>query len=121
MLLLCLVALICSVAFGEVSVTGAPQTIYDRSPKIRLKGSGFDAEDHDITLEISASGQPPLKVDKDFTLTKDDDGEGVLLKLVAGRRYAFLLFLSYIWCEIILFICVFVSPWFLFLNFSVQF
>lgn len=87
MLLLCLVALICSVAFGEVSVTGAPQTIYDRSPKIRLKGSGFDAEDHDITLEISASGQPPLKVDKDFTLTKDDDGEGVLLKLVAGRRW----------------------------------
>jgi len=75
---------------AEVTVVGSPQVIYDRSPKIRLKGSGFDAEDHDITLEIGASGVPPLKVDKDFTVTKDDDGEGVVLRLVAGRKYVFL-------------------------------
>lgn len=72
---------------AEVTVVGSPQVIYDRSPKIRLKGSGFDAEDHDITLEIGASGVPPLKVDKDFTVTKDDDGEGVVLRLVAGRKW----------------------------------
>jgi len=47
-----------------------PQTIYDRSPKLRIKGSGFDVEDHDITLEISASGQAPLKGGKDFQSQK---------------------------------------------------
>jgi len=74
---------------AEVTLVGNPQVIYDRSPKIRLKGSGFDADDHDIKLEMSAAGLPPLKVGKDFSLTKDEDGEGVILKLMAGRRYVF--------------------------------
>jgi len=71
---------------AEVTLVGSPQVIYDRSPKIRLKGSGFDADDHDIKLEISASGQAPLKIGKDFSLTKDEDGEGIILKLMAGRK-----------------------------------
>ncbi len=86
--ILCLALLVClQTVFAEVVVTSKPQTIYDRSPKIRLKGSGFDAEDHDINLEISASGQPPLKMNKDFSLTKDEDGEGVVLKLMANRKW----------------------------------
>lgn len=86
--ILLLVALACiQLIVAEVTVIGAPQVIYDRSPKLRIKGSGFDAEDHDITIELSASGQPSLKVEKDFTLTKDEQGEGVILKLLSTRKW----------------------------------
>jgi len=73
---------------AEVTIlVSQPQTIYDRSPKLRIKGSGFDVEDHDISLEISASGQAPLKVNKDYSITKDEQGEGIILKLMANRRW----------------------------------
>ena len=62
------------------------KTIYDKSPKIRIKGSGFDANDHDITLTLGATGQDPLKVDKDFLVTKDSDGDGLILKLIGKRK-----------------------------------
>lgn len=87
-----LILLVCctvSSVVAEVTVLqGQVQTIYDRSPKLRIKGSGFDADDHDITLELSASGQPSLKVNKDFTITKDEQGEGIILKLLSNRRWA---------------------------------
>lgn len=69
---------------AEVTVLKAVQTIYDRSPKLRIRGSGFDADEHSIILEMSASGQPSLRVDKDFLITKDDDG--LILKLLSARR-----------------------------------
>ena len=77
---LCLSALVSA----EVTVLKIVQTIYDRSPKLRIKGTGFDADDHDITLDISASGQESLRADKDFLITKDDDG--IILKLLSARR-----------------------------------
>ena len=70
---------------AEVTVLKIVQTIYDRSPKLRIRGSGFDADEHSIILEMSASGQPSLRVDKDFLITKDDDG--LILKLLSARRY----------------------------------
>ena len=73
-----------SLAVAEVTVLKVVQTIYDRSPKLRIKGTGFDADDHDITLDISATGQESLKADKDFLITKDDDG--IILKLLSARR-----------------------------------
>eukprot|EP01041_Mallomonas_annulata_P008000 gene8000-16377_t len=79
-----------SLAFVAAEVTilqGQVQTIYDRSPKLRIKGSGFDAPDHDITLELSATGQTSLRVNKDFTITKDEQGEGIILKLLSNRRW----------------------------------
>ena len=82
-----LFALCLSFVAAEVTILqGQVQTIYDRSPKLRIKGSGFDAQDHDIVLEISASGQPTLRVNKDFTITKDEQGEGIILKLLSNRR-----------------------------------
>ena len=69
---------------GEVTVLKVVQTIYDRSPKLRIRGSGFDVDEHSILLELSASGQPSLKADKDYLITKDDDG--ILLKLLSARR-----------------------------------
>ena len=72
--------------FSEVTVLKTVQTIYDKSPKLRIRGSGFDADDHDIILELGASGQPSLKVDKDFLISKDNDGDGLILKLLGNRK-----------------------------------
>lgn len=71
---------------AEVTVLKAVQVLYDRSPKLRIRGTGFDADEHDIILEISATGQPSLKADKDYLLTKDDEGDGIILKLLSARR-----------------------------------
>ncbi len=73
------------VLLAEVTVLRAVQVIYDKSPKLRIKGSGFDAQDHDINLEIGASGQP-LIADKDYMVTKDSDGDGLILKLLGNRK-----------------------------------
>jgi hypothetical protein len=72
------------IVFAEVTVLKVVQTIYDRSPKLRIRGSGFEADEHSIILELSAPGQPSLKADKDFLITKDDDG--IILKLLSARR-----------------------------------
>mmetsp|Transcript_16378 Transcript_16378/g.15700 ORF Transcript_16378/g.15700 Transcript_16378/m.15700 type:complete len:936 (-) Transcript_16378:423-3230(-) len=76
---------IVEIALAEVTVLKVVQTIYDRSPKLRIRGSGFDEAEHNILLELSASGQPSLKIDKDFLITKDDDG--IILKLLSARRW----------------------------------
>lgn len=75
-----------STVFSEVTVLKVVQTIYDKSPKLRIRGSGFDADDHDIILELGASGQPSLKVDKDYLISKDNDGDGLILKLLGNRK-----------------------------------
>jgi hypothetical protein len=72
------------ISIAEVTVLKAVQTIYDRSPKLRIKGSGFDADEHSIVLELAAQGQPFLRADKDFLITKDDDG--LILKLLSARK-----------------------------------
>jgi hypothetical protein len=77
----------CGLVASEVTVLRAVQTIYDRSPKLRIKGTGFDADEHDITLELGATGQSSLRVDKDYLISKDPDGEGIILKLLSARRY----------------------------------
>lgn len=58
-----------SIAIGEVTVMKTTQYIYDKSPKLRIRGSGFDADDHDIILELSARGGKNLVVDKVIFLT----------------------------------------------------
>ena len=73
------------IASAEITILKFVQTIYDRSPKLRIKGSGFDADEHSILLTLNAQGQPPLKLDKDFLITKDDDG--IILKLLSIRRW----------------------------------
>lgn len=78
-ILLCL-----HVVLAEVTVLKAVQTIYDRSPKLRIRGSGFDVDEHSIFLDISASGQASLRADKDYLISKDDDG--IILKLLSARR-----------------------------------
>ena len=69
---------------AEVTVLSGVQTLYDKSPKLRIKGTGFDGDEHHIFLDMGASGQTPLKLDKDYIITKDD--EGLILKLLTGRK-----------------------------------
>ena len=78
-----LLASVCAI-FAEVTVLKAVQTIYDRSPKLRIKGTGFDADEHSLILDLAATGQTSLRVDKDFLITKDDDG--LILKLLSARK-----------------------------------
>lgn len=73
---------------AEVTVLRTAQYIYDKSPKLRIKGSGFDVDDHDIILELAANGQSNLQVDKDFMISKDGDGDGLILKLLGNRKWA---------------------------------
>lgn len=70
---------------GEVTVMTATQYIYEISPKLRIRGSGFDAPNHEIILDIGSPGQPYLSVDKDFLISKDSDD--LVLKLLGNRRY----------------------------------
>ena len=70
--------------YAKVTVLKIVQTVYDFSRKLRIKGTGFNANDHDITLDLSAPGQESLKADKDFLISKDDDG--IILKLLSAGR-----------------------------------
>ncbi|KAJ1427341.1 hypothetical protein B484DRAFT_450320 [Ochromonadaceae sp. CCMP2298] len=72
---------------AEVTVLKSSQVVYDKSPKLRIKGSGFDADDHDIKLDLGAIGQPRLVPDKDFMVSKDSDGDGLILKLLGNRKW----------------------------------
>lgn len=87
-LIVCLLLVSClQCILSEVTVLRTVQSIYDRSPKLRIRGSGFDVDEHSIILEISAQGQPSLRADKDYLLSKDDDG--IILKLLSARRYIY--------------------------------
>ena len=76
--------IVVEIALAEVIILRAMQTIYDRSPKLRIKGCGFDADEHDISITLGSQNQPALKLGQDFSLTKDDDG--LILKLLSVRR-----------------------------------
>ena len=54
LILFILIAIATCVA--EVTVLKWTQTVYDRSPKVYIRGSGFDAPE-DIVLDIGAAGE----------------------------------------------------------------
>ncbi|KAJ1428075.1 hypothetical protein B484DRAFT_450036 [Ochromonadaceae sp. CCMP2298] len=72
---------------AEVTVLKQVQTIYDRTPKIRIRGSGFEAEEADTKIDVGAIGQKSLVLNTDFTLSKDPDGDGIILKLTEDRTW----------------------------------
>eukprot|EP01033_Poteriospumella_lacustris_P014849 gene14849-10618_t len=74
--------------FGQVTVRQVTQYIYDKSENLRIRGSGFDANDHDILLDLGSAGQPSLVADKVFMISKDSNGDGLILKLLGNRRWA---------------------------------
>lgn len=76
------------VLLAEVTIVRVVQTIYDQSPKLRIRGSGFDASDSDINIDLGVAGQNYLVRDRDFMISKDSDGDGIILKLLSNRRYS---------------------------------
>lgn len=83
--LLCLALL--ALAAAEVTILKSVTYLYDRSPKLRIRGDGFESvSEHDIILDIGATGQPTLRMDKDYLLSKDPDGDGIILKLLSARK-----------------------------------
>jgi hypothetical protein len=70
-----------AVALAEIEITVQPITVYDRSPKLRIRGTGFAAQEHEIQLTF----EPELIEGKDYSLDKKND-EGIILKLLAGKR-----------------------------------
>jgi hypothetical protein len=72
---------------SEVVVVQKDQTIYDTSPKVYITGVGFDAPNENITIDISANGEEPLRKDIDFALSKSEDGLILeLLDNLSSRR-----------------------------------
>ncbi len=69
-----------------INIEETNQYIYDNSPKLRISGTGFNAEDHDILLELTPEGQQSLVTGKDFLVTKDNEGSGLFLMLLENRR-----------------------------------
>jgi hypothetical protein len=69
-----------------VTVLKQVQTVYVQSPKLRIRGSGFDVDVQDIILEIGSQGQPFLVADKDYLINADEDGDGLILKLLSNRK-----------------------------------
>lgn len=73
-----------SLTASLVTVLQSSQIYYDRSPKIRIKGSGFNVEDRNVYLDI-ATNIGTLTKNKDYMINMDGDGEGVILKLLSNR------------------------------------
>eukprot|EP00608_Synchroma_pusillum_P009885 CAMPEP_0198428070 /NCGR_PEP_ID=MMETSP1452-20131203/6326_1 /TAXON_ID=1181717 /ORGANISM="Synchroma pusillum, Strain CCMP3072" /LENGTH=894 /DNA_ID=CAMNT_0044148453 /DNA_START=16 /DNA_END=2700 /DNA_ORIENTATION=+ len=65
------------------SMDHAVSTIYDRSPKLRLRGDWGAVDEHTIHLKFF----PNLIEDKNYLLTKQDDNV-LVLKLLLGHRWA---------------------------------
>eukprot|EP01032_Pedospumella_encystans_P020953 gene20953-23789_t len=83
---LLLIALSClSSLLAEVTVLKQAQVIYDKSPKLRIRGFGFNVDVHKISLVLGAKGLPPLVMDKDYLVNVDQDGDGLILKLLSNR------------------------------------
>ena len=69
----------------DVVVLKSISTLYDKSPKLRIRGEGFtDVDDHDISIDLA--GTSNLVPGKDFVISKDSDGDGLILKLLSNRK-----------------------------------
>ena len=73
-----------NVAIAELKVQRGVSVIYDQATKLHITGTGFDADAHDIILELSATDELPL-TRKDITLHKHE--KGLILHLAGFRRF----------------------------------
>lgn len=46
---------------AEVTILSKVQTLYDRSPKLRIKATGFTADEHDINLVMVYTIHIPIQ------------------------------------------------------------
>lgn len=70
---------------SEVTVLRFVQMVYDTTPRIRIQGSGFNVPAEMINLDISFANSY-LKGNKDYSVSLDENGDGLILQLLPGRR-----------------------------------
>lgn len=79
--------LVVHVVLADVTVLKVVTVLYDRSPKLRIRGSGFTASSNDTRVTIGTSGGERLVLNEDFTILKDDEAtDGIILKLMSNKR-----------------------------------
>lgn len=71
---------------AEVSVLRQVQHIYDTSPQVRIRGSGFDAGEKKIKLVLGVRGLSPLLTGKDYQVNLDQNGDGLILILLPDKK-----------------------------------
>lgn len=76
-----LAAALLAACAGAAIIESFQQVIYDRSPKLRLRGGPFKGKDSQIHLTFS----PPLEQGVDYDLSVLDDSR-IVLSLREGKR-----------------------------------
>lgn len=70
---------------AEITVLKSKQVLYHKSPKLLIRGSGFDASEAEIVIVIGELDSfTPLVQEKDFILAKHEDG--IILTLLQDKR-----------------------------------
>ena len=69
----------------EITIFNYVQNIHEKSSKLYIQGTGFDMDQRDIILEISAPNQPSLKTVRDYLIHKNKDG--LVLELMPNKTY----------------------------------
>lgn len=70
---------------AEVTVLQSKLVLYHKTPKLLIRGSGFDASEAEIAIVIGELDSfTPLVQDKDFILAKHEDG--IILTLLQEKR-----------------------------------
>jgi len=78
-------ALLCGAVHAEITILKNVQVIYDRSPKIRIKASGF-GDGTNMLLSLSSSGDQQLVQDEDYYITDGNDN-GITLRLKPSKKW----------------------------------
>jgi hypothetical protein len=88
LLLAACLLLVVHVVLADVTVLKYVTVLYDRSPKLRIRGSGFTASSNDTRVTIGTSGGASLVLNEDITILKDEGiTDGIVLKLMNNKRY----------------------------------
>ena len=88
LLLAACLLLVVHVVLADVTVLKYVTVLYDRSPKLRIRGSGFTASSNDTRVTIGTRGGASLVLNEDFTILKDEGiTDGIVLKLMNNKRY----------------------------------
>lgn len=81
------IVLLFSVALiaAEVTIARRGLYVYESTHKLRIPGTGFGVEAQHIILDLTVDGQA-LVADKHYTVIKDVDGDGLILKLLPNQK-----------------------------------
>ena len=88
LLLAACLLLVVHVVLADVTLLKYVTVLYDRSPKLRIRGSGFTASSNDTRVTIGTRDGASLVLNEDFTISKEEGIiDGIVLKLMNNKRY----------------------------------